>query len=318
VDRAGDAVTRRGRRLRRALPFVVSAAILAFLLARVDARAVAGELQPRAIVVLALAVLAYGALSLGLEALSLTRVSGAARARLGLGTCARLKAASYPLSLLHYGLGAAAVTLLLHRRARLPISSAAGMVLLLSSLDLGVLLALGTTGALLLGAPGPALRAGVVGGTVLVIIGGFVLLRAPFALGPFERLRSLAVFDALRQASARLLAELACLRLLFVLAFVGLGAVALAAFDVRVPPGDLVVGVAVVALVAALPIALSGLGTGQAAFVVLFRPWADPERLLACSLALSAGLIAMRAALGLLFAREFAREALDATREGAA
>ena len=54
------------------------------------------------------------------------------------------------------------------------------------------------------------------------------------------------------------------------LAFVALGAAALAAFDVSVPAGDLVVGVAVVALVAALPIALSGLGTGQAAFVVLF------------------------------------------------
>jgi hypothetical protein len=125
------------------------------------------------------------------------------------------------------------------------------------------------------------------------------------------------VFDALRDASPRLLAELACLRLLFVLAFVALGAAALAAFDVSVPAGDLVVGVAVVALVAALPIALSGLGTGQAAFVVLFRPWADPERLLACSLALSAGLIAMRVALGLVFAREFTREALNATRGGA-
>ena len=311
-------MTRGGRLLRRALPFAVSAAILAVLLARVDARAVAGELHARAILVLALAILVYGAVSLGLEAVSLTRVTAAARARLALVTCARLKAASYPLSLLHYGLGAAAMTLLLHRRAGLGVSNAAGMVLLLSSLDLGVLLALGATGALLLGTEGPALRAGVVGGAVLAIAGGFALLRAPIPLGPFERLRGLAVFDALRRASTRLLVELACLRLLFVLAFVALGAVSLAAFDVQVPAGDLVVGVAVVALVAALPIALSGLGTGQAAFVLLFRPWADPERLLACSLALSAGLIAMRAALGLVFAREFTREAFDATRGGAA
>jgi hypothetical protein len=310
-------VTRGGRFLRRALPFAVSAAILALLLARVDAGAVARELHARAVLVLAVAILAYGALSLGLEAVSLSRVTAAAGGRLALATCARLKAASYPLSLLHYGLGAAAMTLLLRRRAGLGVSSAAGMVLLLSSLDLGVLLALGAAGALLLGTEGPALRAGVVGGVVVAIAGGFVLLRAPIPLGPLERLRRLAVFDALRDASARLLAELAVLRLLFVLAFVALGGVALAAFEVRVPAGDLVVGVAVVALVAALPIALSGLGTGQAAFVVLFRPWADPERLLACSLALSAGLIAMRAALGLVFAREFTREALDATRGGA-
>jgi hypothetical protein len=311
-------MTRAGRWLRRALPFVVSAAILAALLARVDAGAMLRELHARAVLVLGVAVLVYGAVSLGLEAVSLARVTAASGTRVALGTCARLKAASYPLSLLHYGLGAAAVTLLLHRRAGLGVSNAAGMVLLLSSLDLGVLLALGATGALLLGTEGPALRAGVVGGAVLAIAGGFALLRAPVSLGPLERLRRLAVFDALRQASTRLLAELACLRLLFVLAFVALAGAALAAFDVAVPAGDLVVGVAVVALVAALPIALSGLGTGQAAFVMLFRPWADPERLLACSLALSAGLIAMRAALGLLFAREFTREAFDATRRGAA
>jgi hypothetical protein len=311
-------MTRAGRWLRRALPFVVSAAILAALLARVDAGAMLRELHARAVLVLGVAVLVYGAVSLGLEAVSLARVTAASGTRVALGTCARLKAASYPLSLLHYGLGAAAMTLLLHRRAGLGVSNAAGMVLLLSSLDLGVLLALGATGALLLGTEGPALRAGVVGGAVLAIAGGFALLRAPVSLGPLERLRRLAVFDALRQASTRLLAELACLRLLFVLAFVALAGAALAAFDVAVPAGDLVVGVAVVALVAALPIALSGLGTGQAAFVMLFRPWADPERLLACSLALSAGLIAMRAALGLLFAREFTREAFDATRRGAA
>jgi hypothetical protein len=311
-------MTRAGSWLRRALPFVVSAAILAALLARVDAGAILRELHARAVLVLGVAVLVYGAVSLGLEAVSLARVTAASGTRVALGTCARLKAASYPLSLLHYGLGAAAMTLLLHRRAGLGVSNAAGMVLLLSSLDLGVLLALGATGALLLGTEGPALRAGVVGGAVLAIAGGFALLRAPVSLGPLERLRRLAVFDALRQASTRLLAELACLRLLFVLAFVALAGAALAAFDVAVPAGDLVVGVAVVALVAALPIALSGLGTGQAAFVMLFRPWADPERLLACSLALSAGLIAMRAALGLLFAREFTREAFDATRRGAA
>lgn len=311
-------MTHGGRWLRRVLPFVVSAAILAFLLSRVDARGVVDELSRRAVLVLGVAILVYGALSLGLEAISLARVTAAARARLHLATCARLKAASYPLSLLHYGLGAAALTLLVHRRARIAVSNAAGMVLLLSSLDLAVLLVLAITGVGLLGTQAPALRAGVVGGAVVAIAAGFALLRAPAALGPLERLRSLAVFAALRQASARLLVELACLRLLFVLVFVALAAAALAAFQIRVPVGDLVVGVAVVALVSALPIALSGLGTGQVAFVYLFRPWAEPERLLACSLVLSAGLIAMRAALGLVFAREFTREAFDATRKGAA
>ena len=55
--------------------------------------------------------------------------------------------------------------------------------------------------------------------------------------------------------------------------------------------------------------------TARAAFVYAFRNYGDPETLLACSLALSAGLIVLRAGTGLAFAREYAREAIQAARE---
>ena len=77
----------------------------------------------------------------------------------------------------------------------------------------------------------------------------------------------------------------------------------------------LAVGVAAVSLVASLPIAVAGLGTGQVAFVYMFRHWGSPEILLASNLALTVGLILMRAGTGLIFAREFTREALAAARE---
>ena len=64
------------------------------------------------------------------------------------------------------------------------------------------------------------------------------------------------------------------------------------------------------ALVGAVPIAVSGLGPGQVAALAIFRGTAPPETLIALSLVLSAGLIALRAGMGLFFAREFTREAL--------
>jgi hypothetical protein len=63
---------------------------------------------------------------------------------------------------------------------------------------------------------------------------------------------------------------------------------------------------------------VAGLGTGQVAFVEVFGRYADPETLLACSLAFSTGLIVMRAAMGLLFAGEFTREAMIAARQAEA
>ena len=59
---------------------------------------------------------------------------------------------------------------------------------------------------------------------------------------------------------------------------------------------------------------VAGLGTGQVAFVSVFGRYGDDEVLLACSLAFSTGLIIMRAGMGLLFAREFTREAFVAAR----
>ena len=53
----------------------------------------------------------------------------------------------------------------------------------------------------------------------------------------------------------------------------------------------------------------------KVAAVAIFRGAAPPETLLALSLVLSAGLIGLRAAMGLVFARELTKEALEQTRE---
>jgi hypothetical protein len=125
----------------------------------------------------------------------------------------------------------------------------------------------------------------------------------------------LRLLRSVRAMPSARLAELLALRMLFVSVFVALGGVALAAFGIRPPLGDLIVGFSAVALVSTLPIAVAGLGTGQLAFVYLFRSSGDAETLLAASLALSAGMILVRVALAAIFAREFAREALAGAQE---
>ncbi len=309
------AVTTWRARARRLAPFAVSLGILAFLLARLDLRGVAAALDARAAVSVTLALLGYGAASLLLEAVSLVRVTPGAG--LGLVTAARLKAASYLLAVVHYTVGAGALALLLRRRAGIEIGVAAGIVLLISAIDLAVLIALCGGGAAVLGTEAPTVRTSVVGVAAVGLVGGFALLRAPRSLGPLERLRALPVFAAAAQTPAARLAELVGCRVAFVCTFLAVVTAALWAFGIRVPPGDLLIGVGVCALVGALPIAVAGLGTSQAAFLVVFRQYAPPETLLACSLALSVGMVLMRGALGAVFAREYAREAARLADAGA-
>lgn len=304
-----------GRIARVALPFAVSAALLAWVLDGVDVRAVFAHVTPDVAVVFAPALGVFLAISLLLEALCLVAVVSHSRPFHDLVVAARIKAASYPLGLVNYALGTGATAVLLRRRAGMTLAEAAGAVFVIGLFDLGSLIAFVLVGAGLMGTSTPGLRAGVVLLAGGAIVAGFAVLRAPVRMGAFDRIRELEVLRDARTLPIALLARLGVLRLLFVGSFIGLAWATLTAFSVSVPPLDLVVNTSLVLLVSALPIAVAGLGTGQLVFVSLFERFAPTETLLAASLTLSFGLIVTRAAIGLAMAREFTAEALAAREE---
>ena len=297
------------------LPVAVSAAAFVLLVRRIDFGETLQQIDAGVAAKLIPAVLIYGVVSLWIEAQTLSYLAAPRSSVLDRWTCARMKAASYPLGLLNYALGAGGLTYLLRRRGGLQISEAAGIVMLIALFDLGLLLLLSALGVMILSTQKLAIQASVIAVGIIGIVAGFAFLRANVSMGPLDRVRELEVFRAARETPLERLAVLAFLRLGFVVSFISLFGTALAAFGIWVPVGDLVVGTTAVSLVASLPIAVAGLGTGQVAFVYMFRHWGAPEVLLASNLALTAGLILMRAGIGLIFAREFTREALVAARE---
>jgi hypothetical protein len=299
-----------GPAVRRVAPLLVTLAALGWVLGRFELAKIAAALDWRVAAVLGPALLVYGAATLALESLSILRMLPVRPHGFGAWTAARIKCASYLLTIVNYALGGAALTVLLRRRAGLGLGEAAGVVLLISATDLLVVLGLGALAAAAGGGDTPVVRAGAVALAGLGWFGGILLLRAPTHLGPLERLRSLAVFEALRATPPARLLELVVLRALFAGCFIGVAGAAFAGFGIEIAPTRLVVGMVILAVIGALPIAVSGLGTGQVAAVYVFRGVAPPETLIAVSLVLSAGLIALRAAMGALFAREYMREAL--------
>jgi hypothetical protein len=194
-------------------------------------------------------------------------------------------------------------------------AEATGVVMLISAFDLLALLGVTALGSGFLTSHAVGLRVGLVVALLAAAPLGLVALRTERSLGPLDRLRELRLMRSVREMPSARLAELLVLRTLFVVVFIALGSAALAAFGVWPPLGDLVVGFSLIALISALPIAVAGLGTGQLAFVYLFRRSADAHTLVAASLALSAGIILLRVALAGIFAREYAREALAGAHE---
>lgn len=298
--------------LQRVVPVVVSIAALTYVFADFDVR-VLSELSWQIVLVMLPAVLGYGAVTLLIEAVSLMRLIDPPESFTSL-TAAKIKSASYLLGILNYALGVAALTILLRRRAKLGLGESASVVMLISAADLVVVTAFLSVGLAFAESGDAVVRTGVVTLVGIGFFGGMLLLRTPYSLGPLERIRSLAIFDALRTTPADRLGQLLLLRAVFSVCFVAVGGASFSAFQVPVEIGRLVVGMMILAVIGALPIAVAGLGTGQIAAVYVFKDVAPPEMLITISLVLSGGLIALRAALGILFAREYTREALQETR----
>jgi hypothetical protein len=310
-------VTPARRLLQRALPVVVSLGLLGWLLASFDIRAILGAVDARVAAVLLPCVLVWGSVTLGLEAVSLYRLFPARPASFTLGTAARIKCASYMLGIIHLALGGAGLTVLLRRSTGVTLGKAAGLVLLIMLTDLVVTLSFGVLGAGFSAKAAAALPVGLLAAIAGAIVLGVALLRAPVRMGPLEAIRSLSVFVALRETPLPRLLELLALRCLFVSCFLAIGGAAFVAFGIPAPIPRVIVGMAVLAVVGALPIAVSGLGTGQLAAVYLFRDLAPAETIIAMSLVLSFSLTGLRLLMGLTFAREFAREAMAEAQEAA-
>ena len=136
-----------------------------------------------------------------LEAITLRRLLHKTRVDFTLLVAARVKAASYLLAIIHYALGAATLTLLLRRRAGVSLAMSAGTVMLVMMFDLGMVLSMVAVGATLISQTGVELQFGLIGVIIVVIVGGLALLRAPFSLGPLDRLRDLELFHAARKPS---------------------------------------------------------------------------------------------------------------------
>jgi len=303
-----------GKVVRWAAPFAITLAALAWVFQRVDFQIVAEQITPGAFGILVPTLLVFGIVALFLEAECLSQLLPATREALDRGTAARIKAASYPLALVHYAIGAGTLAVLLSRRTGRSVADAAGIVGLISLFDIGIQLMMLAIGVTALGTSAPAMRGGVAIGLMAAIVLGFLALRTRTSLGPLDRIRELSVFDAARTTPAAKLLLLGSLRLLFALVFVSLIGVCCSAFGIEVPWTFLLAAVPLLIVVAMIP-SVAGLGTGQIAFVSIFSRYGNEETLLACSLAFSAGLIILRAGMGLLFAREFTREAFVAARE---
>jgi hypothetical protein len=214
------------------------------------------------------------------------------------GTLLLVRGATYLLGLLNYALGQGGIGLYLHRTG-VRAARGTGIVLFLLAVNFGALAVSAAAGALGLalgdGRQG-RLPGGLLGTAVGILAAGVAYLGV-IALRP--------AFLARREVLAPLFAagprgHLAALAgrmphlLLLLLGHWG----ALSIWGIRVPAGQALARMPVVLLASVVPLSPAGLGTVQAAQVLLFAPYATEAAVLSFSLAFSLLGLAAQALVG--------------------
>jgi hypothetical protein len=309
------AAPRRGARLARALPWLVTLACFAFLYGRLDAAAaregesLAGYLGGVFARVawwrwLAL-MIPYSAFYLLVDSLVTWRVVSWFNARVGLADILPIRASAYILSIVNEQVGKGAIALYLHRRDGVPGWQVASSMLFIMFCEFYYLAAFATLGVALRWRELPAVFHAIpwVLAAALVFL---ALWLAYFrgALAPGSQLRERQILHAFRRARLRHYAAIVALRSPALLAAVVVYALALRLFGPRASLLDMLAYLPVIFFGAATPGPMRSVAV--ALWVVLFPE--QPGEMAAFGLVQHNFFIFFNAAIGLLFLRRANRE----------
>jgi hypothetical protein len=245
------------------------------------------------------AILVSAALVYLADALAMWRTFGWFLAKLPFRDILVVRGATYLLAVINYSIGQGAIVYFIHRARGVPVLRGVATVLLIMGTNLIALLVVVTVGIALPGTPPPGL---------VPMVGFLWIGLAVYALVVAVRPRWLAsrpVSDVLLLAGLRGHLLAVVVRLPHVAALVAVELSALRGFGVLVPWSAVLGAIPVMVLVSALPISVQGLGTTQAAAVVLFSSYAPSSAADPRAVVLGASLTAHTVALAFQVATGF-------------
>ncbi len=271
------------RWLRRLAPWVVAAAVIAFLLTRYSPRLIADELARGGVLGLVPWVAAVSLSVLVTMAVADWLVFSAALGgdRLRIRDVARGRAGTAVLMSIHIGLSAGSYALWLARRTGAGAGATVGAATYQMVSDLGAVCLLALPAALL-GAD--MLPKGVGASAAALAAAGFLGSSALLLLGPRmapRRWRNVRALSAWVRVPPAVWAASTALRAATIAINIACTWGAARAFGLGVPFEALAAGLPITYLIGALPVNVLGLGAVQAAWVALFAAHAPGARILA-------------------------------------
>ena len=321
---AGPAMTQ----LKRALPWLLSVAIVGYLFWSVDLDAVIAAVAGAEVGTLIVIMLLSAPVILAADAATLWLLFDRLVARISYREIVAIKGVSYFFNAITYSAGTGGIAYLVHRRWGHGFLPALSVLLWLNFIDMMTLLiiigaGLGLAGDLIPEALRTQLPYVLVGGTV-ISVGAIVYWRLGvdfLVLGP---LRSWRIFRAFADANMADYGVMIVSRVAFIGVYIVLTWLILPTFQIDVPVLLLLVYLPIGTFVQIIPASVSGLGAVQVVLIALYAPHviasiADGEaQVLAFTTFMGPATTLARILLGYFFVRTVMRKVMgDVTLDAA-
>lgn len=304
-----------GPALKGFLPWTVATGILTFIFWQFGWRKILAAAEEADFSYLIIATVLCTLPMYVLDVLSLSRVIGWFNRATPFRDLARVKAAAYLITMIHYNIGTSGIAFWLKRRMGIPFLEGLSSILFINLVDAAVLVAFMACALPLLE---PAMRgaAGIIIGLAAILLAGhFLYWRGGVNFFVMKVFRGWPIFKSFREAGAGRYLALSAIRVPFDLLIILNFWLALRAFGIDVPFLLVLAYVPVLLFIGILPITVAGLGTVQVATLLLFQDFAPEPTLVAFSLLLTAAMTAVRVVLGAPFFRNVLDEVMKGRKE---
>jgi hypothetical protein len=292
-----------GQLARRMLPWLVGAAILAYLVWRIEVTPLINALA-RADVALYLPVLtAFIMVNFLADTQNLNALLRYARSPIPFRDSMIIRGASYLLMIIDYTLGMGSIVYYLKKYKNVPIARGTGSMLFLNYITHVSLLILAIAGCLMAAAAGtlsPLLSNIALIFTVLLALAiiTIILMKMLPDRSFMKKIKQSELMQIFIESPPSTYLMNTLYRCGFYFTFVIFFYIAARAFNMDIPFFEMVTFVPVILLVISIPISAFGLGTSQAAMLLLFKDYGSPAQILAFSLTYSASIIIFRGFIG--------------------
>ncbi|HPL15419.1 MAG TPA: lysylphosphatidylglycerol synthase transmembrane domain-containing protein [Spirochaetota bacterium] len=289
--------------VKRMLPWIVGAAILAYLVWRIEVTPLFTALTHADPTLYAPVLTAFILVNFLADTQNLNALLKYARSPIPFRDSMIIRGASYLLMIIDYTLGMGSIVYYLKKYKNVPLARGTGSMLFLNYTTHVSLLILSIAGSLMAAAAGtltPVLSDIALVFTALLTLAviTIILMKMLPDRSFMKKIRHSEIMQIFIESPLSTYIVNTLYRCGFYFTFIMFFYVAVKAFNMDIPFFEMVAFVPVILLVISIPISAFGLGTSQAAMLLLFKHYGTPAQILAFSLTYSASIIIFRGIIG--------------------